>query len=107
MVSCLAPASTAIGIDARIAALVVMAAIFAGATHALLTAIVFAFETTRQPVGLLPLLLGCSAAYLVSLLGNRYSLLTQKLALREGSVRTEYAVDHLAHVLVKQAARRN
>lgn len=96
-----------VGIDARIAGLVGMAAIFAGATHALLTAIVFAFETTRQPVGLLPLLLGCSAAYLVSLLANRYSLLTQKLARREGAVRTEYAVDHLSHVLVRQAASRN
>jgi CBS domain-containing protein len=81
-----------------------MAAIFAGATHALLTAIVFAFETTRQPVGLLPILLGCAAAYLVSLLASRYSLLTEKLARREGSVRTEYSVDHLAHVLVRQAA---
>ncbi|HEY4734983.1 MAG: chloride channel protein [Gemmatimonadaceae bacterium] len=101
-----AAAAPSIGIDPRIAALVGMAAIFAGATHALLTAIVFAFETTRQPVGLLPLLLGCAAAYLVSLLFNRHSLLTEKLARREGSVRTEYEVDHLAHVLVKQAASR-
>ena len=99
-------AAPSIGIDPRIAALVGMAAIFAGATHALLTAIVFAFETTRQPVGLLPLLLGCAAAYLVSLLFNRHSLLTEKLARREGSVRTEYEVDHLAHVLVRQAASR-
>ena len=102
-----AAAMPSIGIDPRIAALVGMAAIFAGATHALLTAIVFAFETTRQPVGLLPLLLGCAAAYLVSLLFNRHSLLTEKLARREGSVRTEYEVDHLAHVLVRQAASRN
>jgi CIC family chloride channel protein len=103
LVAAVAPS---IGIDARIAALVGMAAIFAGATHALLTAIVFAFETTRQPVGLLPLLLGCAAAYLVSLLFGRHSLLTEKLARREGSVRTEYEVDHLSHVLVKQAASR-
>ena len=103
----LAAAAPSIGIDPRIAALVGMAAIFAGATHALLTAIVFAFETTRQPVGLLPLLLGCAAAYLVSLLSHRHSLLTEKLARREGSVRTEYEVDHLAHVLVRQAASRS
>ena len=102
-----AAAVPGLGIDPRVAGLVGMAAIFAGATHALLTAIVFAFETTRQPVGLLPLLLGCAAAYLVSLLTGRYSLLTEKLARREGSVRTEYSVDHLAHVLVKQAASRN
>jgi CBS domain-containing protein len=97
----------AIGIDPRIAGLVGMAAIFAGATHALLTSIVFAFETTRQPVGLLPLLLGCAAAYLVALLTSRVSLLTGKLAKREANVRTEYAVDHLAHVLVRQAASPN
>ncbi|MFL5477869.1 MAG: chloride channel protein, partial [Gemmatimonadaceae bacterium] len=54
-----AAAAPSIGIDPRIAALVGMAAIFAGATHALLTAIVFAFETTRQPVGLLH---SCSGA---------------------------------------------
>lgn len=96
-----------IGIDPRIAGLVGMAAIFAGATHALLTSIVFAFETTRQPVGLLPLLLGCAAAYLVALLSSRFSLLTEKLARREGSVHTEYTVDHLAHVLVRDAASRN
>src|SRR3954465_13656094 len=104
LVAAFAPA---IGIDPRIAALVGMAAIFAGATHALLTAIVFAFETTRQPVGLLPLLLGCAAAYLVSLLFNRHSLLTEKLARREGSVRTEYEGDHLSHVMVRQASSRN
>jgi len=104
LVAAIAPS---IGIDPRIAALVGMAAIFAGATHALLTAIVFAFETTRQPVGLLPLLLGCAAAYLVSLLFNRHSLLTEKLARREGTVRTEYEVDHLSHVVVRQAASRN
>jgi CIC family chloride channel protein len=97
----------AVGIDPRIAGLVGMAAIFAGATHALLTSIVFAFETTRQPVGLLPLLLGCAAAYLVALLTSRVSLLTGKLAKREANVRTEYAVDHLAHVLVRQAASPN
>src|SRR6202020_897533 len=54
------------GIDPRIAALVGMAAIFAGSARALLTAVVFAFETTGQPAGLLPLLGGCTAAYLIS-----------------------------------------
>src|SRR5437667_12280957 len=39
------------GIDLRIAALVGMAAIFAGASRALLTSVVFAFGTTLQPLG--------------------------------------------------------
>ena len=43
-------------------ALVGMAAIFAGASRALLASVVFAFETTLQPLGLLPLLGGCTAA---------------------------------------------
>ncbi len=55
-----------IGIDPRIAGLVGMAAIFAGASRALLASVVFAFETTLQPLGLLPLLGGCTAAYLAS-----------------------------------------
>src|SRR5581483_1923237 len=52
------------GIDIRIAALVGMAAIFAGASRALLASVVFAFETTLQPLGLLPLLGGCTASFL-------------------------------------------
>src|SRR5205823_3319098 len=46
------------GIDPRICALVGMAAMFAGASRALLASVVFAFETTLQPLGLLPLLAG-------------------------------------------------
>ena len=82
----------------NVAGLVGMAAMFAGASHALLASVVFAFETTRQPVGLLPLLVGCTAAYLVSLLLNRHSIMTEKLARRGVSVRTEYSVDYLSRV---------
>jgi chloride channel protein, CIC family len=101
-----AAAVPALGIDPRMAGLVGMAAIFAGASHALLASVVFAFETTRQPVGLLPLLAGCAAAYLVSLLLDRHSIMTMKLARRGASVRTEYAADHLAHVLVRDVMSR-
>jgi H+/Cl- antiporter ClcA len=93
-----------LGVDPHVAALVGMAAIFAGASHALLASVVFAFETTRQPMGLLPLLAGCSAAYLVSLLLMRNSIMTEKLARRGTRIRTEYEVDHLTHVLVRDAA---
>ena len=95
-----------LGVDSHIAALVGMAAIFAGASHALLASVVFAFETTRQSLGLLPLLAGCSGAYLVSLLMMRSSIMTEKLARRGARIRTEYAVDHLSHVLVRDAASR-
>ena len=95
------------GLDPHVAALVGMAAIFAGASHALLASVVFAFETTRQPLGLLPLLAGCSAAYLVSLLMMRSSIMTEKLARRGARVRTEYVADYLSQVLVRDAATRD
>jgi chloride channel protein, CIC family len=71
----LAPAAH---VDVRIAALVGMAAIFAGASRALLASAVFAFETTLQPLGLLPLLGGCSASFLVSCLLMRNSIMTER-----------------------------
>ena len=79
-----------LGIDPRIAALVGMAAIFSGASRALLTSVVFAFETTRQPIGLLPLLGGCTAAFIISSLMMRYTIMTEKLARRGTHVPTEY-----------------
>jgi CBS domain-containing protein len=103
-VATLAPA---MGVDPRVAGLVGMASIFAGASHALLASIVFAFETTRQPLGLLPLLGGCSAAYLVALLLNRRSIMTEKLARRGTDVRTEYSADWLGHVVVRDAMARD
>jgi H+/Cl- antiporter ClcA/CBS domain-containing protein len=102
-----ADALPSLHVDSHVAALVGMAAIFAGASHALLASIVFAFETTRQPLGLLPMLAGCAAAYLVSLLVSRHSIMTEKLARRGASVRPEYAVDHLAQVLVRDVAARD
>jgi CIC family chloride channel protein len=93
-------------VDPRVAALVGMAAIFAAASHAPLTSIVLAFETTRQPLGLLPLLGGCAAAYLISLLLSKHSIMTERLARRGAPVRHEYASDHLSHVFVRDAAAR-
>lgn len=95
------------GVDHRVAGLVGMAAMFAGASHAILTSVVMAFETTRQPLGLLPLLAGCTVGYLASIMLGRHSIMTEKLARRGASLRIEYAVDHLAHVLVRDAASRN
>jgi H+/Cl- antiporter ClcA/predicted transcriptional regulator len=93
-----------LGMTASVAGLVGMAAIFAGASHALLTSIVFAFETTRQPLGLLPLLAGCTSAYLVSLLASQHSIMTLKLARRGTPIRPGYAIDHLSQTLVRDVA---
>jgi CIC family chloride channel protein len=91
-------------VDAHIAALVGMAAIFAGASHALLASVIFAFETTRQPMGLLPLLAGCSAAYLVSLRLMPHSIMTEKLARRGTRIQSEYQADYLSQILVRDIA---
>jgi H+/Cl- antiporter ClcA len=99
----LAPAAH---VDVRIAALVGMAAIFAGASRALLASAVFAFETTLQPLGLLPLLGGCSASFLVSCLLMRNSIMTEKIARRGVRVPAEYAADPLDQILVRDAATR-
>ncbi len=92
------------GIDIRVGALVGMAALFAGASRALLASVVFAFETTRQPMSLLPLLGGCTAAYLVSALSMRHSIMTEKIARRGARVVSDYTADFLERVLVADIA---
>ena len=95
-----------LGIDPRIAGLVGMAAIFAGASRALLASVVFAFETTLQPLGLLPLLGGCTAAFLVSCLMMRHTIMTEKIARRGIRVPSDYAADFLDQIWVRDHATR-
>jgi CBS domain-containing protein len=83
------------GIAPQLGALVGMASLFAGASRALLASVVFAFETTRQPLGLLPLLGACAAAYLISCLLMEHSIMTEKIARRGVRVTPEQAVDFL------------
>ncbi|MFO1043318.1 MAG: chloride channel protein [Planctomycetaceae bacterium] len=89
-----------LGVDVRIAALVGMAAIFAGASRAMLASAVFAFETTLQPLGLLPLLGGCAAAHLVSSCFMRNSIMTEKIARRGIRTPEDYEADLLDQVHV-------
>jgi H+/Cl- antiporter ClcA len=95
-----------LGLDVRMAALVGMAAMFAGASNAFLASVVFAFEATRQPMGLLPLLGGCSAAFLLASLMMRHSIMTEKIARRGLRVPAEYAADYLDRVLVREVYSR-
>jgi len=61
-------------------ALIGMASMFAGASRALLTSIVFAFESTMQPHGVLPLLGACVAAYFVSFFLMKHgTIMTEKI----------------------------
>ena len=100
-------AAPQVAIDLRVAALVGMAAIFAGASRALLASVVFAFETTLQPMGLLPLLGGCTMSYLVSCVLMRNTIMTEKIARRGVRVPAEYVSDFLDQVLVRDAATKN
>ena len=93
-----------LGLDPRIAALVGMAAMFAGASRAMLASVVFAFETTRQPIGLLPLLGGCTASFLLSCLMMRNTIMTEKIARRGVRVPGEYAADFLEQINAGLAA---
>jgi H+/Cl- antiporter ClcA/CBS domain-containing protein len=97
----------AAGIDVHMAALVGMAALFAGASRAALASLVFAFETTRQPAALLPLLIGCTCAYFISCLFMRNSIMTEKIERRGVRAPGEYANDELAQIRVDQTCSRN
>jgi len=93
-----------LGLDVRVAALVGMAAMFAGASRALLASVIFAFEVTHEPLSLLPLLGGCTSAFLISCLLMRNTIMTEKIARRGARVLAEYSTDFLDQVLVKDAA---
>ena len=81
------------GLDLRMAALVGMASCFAGASRAMLASVVFALEITQQFNSLLPLLAGCTAAFTVSALLMKNTIMTEKLVRRGHHVPSEY----LAH----------
>ena len=70
------------GISVPIAALIGMAAMFAGASRAYLTSITFALEATMQSHALLPLLGACTASYLVSFFLMENTIMTEKIARR-------------------------
>jgi H+/Cl- antiporter ClcA len=91
------------GIDPRIAAIVGMGAIFAGSARAMLTSVIFCFETTRQVPALLPLLGGCALAYLVSALFMRNTIMTEKIIGRGVRVPGEFVADFLEEITVKEA----
>ena len=80
----------AAGVDLRMAGLIGMAASFAGASRALFTSIVFALEITRQFDCLLPLLAGCTMAFVTSALTMRTTIMTEKLVRRGHHVPSEY-----------------
>jgi len=90
------------GINVATGALIGMAAMFAGASRAWLTSIVFALETTGQMNGLLPLLGACVAAYFVSFFLMKGSIMTEKIQRRGVKTPDVYEPDILRNVNVRQ-----
>lgn len=88
-------------INIATAALIGMAAMFAGASRAFLTSVVFALETTGQVNGLLPLIGGCAAAYFVSFFLMKGSIMTEKIERRGVLTPHSYEPDILQSVSVK------
>jgi hypothetical protein len=84
-------------------ALLEMAATLAGVTRSPLTAIVFAFELTHDTGSMLPLLVACAAAHLLSTTVLKRSILTEKVARRGFHVAREYQVEPLDALFVREA----
>jgi H+/Cl- antiporter ClcA len=79
-----------IGILPEVTALVCMSSMFSGATRAVLTSTVFALEVTGTHFGIAPLLLGNSAAFLISLFFLKETIMTEKIVRRGIHVPDEY-----------------
>jgi chloride channel protein, CIC family len=83
-------------------ALIGMAGLFAGASRALLTSVVFALEATMQPHGLLPLMGACTVSYFVSFFLMKGSIMTEKIERRGISAPHSLEPDILLHAKVKE-----
>jgi len=90
------------GITLTLAALIGMSAMFAGASRALLTAIIFALEATGQSNALLPLLAACTASYFVSFFLMESTIMTEKITRRGVKTPDSYEPDILETISVGQ-----
>jgi H+/Cl- antiporter ClcA len=80
--------------------LVALAGVLGGVMRSPLTGVVFALELTHRYEALLPLLIGATAAYAISILVLRRSVLTEKIARRGIHLTREYSVDPLEVLFV-------
>jgi H+/Cl- antiporter ClcA/CBS domain-containing protein len=90
------------GITLPLAGLIGMSAMFAGASRALLTSIVFALETTAQSNALLPLLAACAGAFIISFFLMENTIMTEKIARRGVRTPDSYEPDMLEQLNVDQ-----
>ncbi|MGE0567565.1 MAG: chloride channel protein [Bacteroidia bacterium] len=90
------------GINIPLSVLVGMSALFAGASRAFLTSIVFALETTGQSNALLPLLATCTTSYFTSFFLMENTIMTEKIARRGVITPHSYEPDILEKTTVEQ-----
>jgi H+/Cl- antiporter ClcA/CBS domain-containing protein len=83
-------------------ALVSLAGVLGGVMRSPLTGIVFCLELTHEVNALIPMVITASAAYLLSVILLKRSVLTEKLARRGMHLTREYSVDPLEVHLVRQ-----
>lgn len=95
------------GITITLAALTGMSAMFAGASRALLTSIIFALEATGQSNALLPLLASCTASYLISFFLMENTIMTEKITRRGVKTPESFEPDILEKILVKEVIKEN
>jgi CIC family chloride channel protein len=81
--------------DAGLWATISMAAVMGGTMRSPLTAIIFMLELTNDFGLMNALLIGCVAAYVVTVLIMRRSILTEKVARRGYHITREYSIDPL------------
>jgi CIC family chloride channel protein len=93
------------GVILPLAALIGMSAMFAGASRALLTSILFALETTSQSGALLPLLAACIGSYIISYFLMENTIMTEKIARRGVRTPHSYHPDLLEKLTVKAVAK--
>jgi CIC family chloride channel protein len=90
------------GISIPLAALIGMSAMFAGASRAYLTSIIFALEATMQSHALLPLLGACTGAYIVSFFLMENTIMTEKIARRGIATPDSFEPDLLQKMTVAE-----
>ncbi|SNC76693.1 H+/Cl- antiporter ClcA [Hymenobacter gelipurpurascens] len=90
------------GVVLPLAALVGMSALFAGASRALLTSVIFGIELTGQPFALVALLGACTAAYVVSYFLMDHTIMTENMARRGVHTPYSYEPDALEKLSVGQ-----
>jgi H+/Cl- antiporter ClcA/CBS domain-containing protein len=86
-------------------ALVALAGVLGGVMRSPFTGVIFALELTHRFDAILPLIIGASTAFCVSVLLLRRSVLTEKIARRGFHLSREYDVDPLEILFVGEVMR--